>query len=332
MLLKNKLKIFHKTFPKIFPFTTKTNTKPLARIKSTSDIKEFWEDYGKIYSEMFENHSQQSLYSLLITMQINEAQNLFEMSIGGGKSLPLVCSLKNKNCHFLASDISESLLALAAKRMELIERDFNGNLQFWDKACFESSENKKFTQHFPKSNVSFRLLDNENLIGIPDNTFDAVFSNFSLHLVTNPEKMLSETLRVLKPGGRAGFTVWGRKKYSKFFTIVPNIMAKHGVVMPADRSNFHLGDRDILINMVKTNGFDDILCWYQFSAFGFTKKEEFGKILSSKGNEEILRFVPEEEKTQIKKEIIEEYMASIRNNEPLGLDTLFVVGWKKNIK
>lgn len=328
MFLKSKIKIFPQTFSKIF-FASSKITEPATKRKSTSDIKEFWEDYGKIYSEMFENHSQQSLYSLLITMQINDATNIFEMSIGGGKSLPLVCSLKNKHCHFLASDISESLLALASKRMELIEQDFNGNLQFWDKTCFEPSDSKKFIEHFPKSNVSFRLLDNENLVGIPNNTFDAVFSNLSLHLVENPEKMLNETFRVLKPGGRAGFSVWGRKENSKFFTIVPNVMEKHGLVMTADRSNFHLGDRDKLISMVKACGFYDIISWYQFSAFGFTKKEEFEKILFSKGNEEILKLVPKEKKKQIEKEIIEEFLTHIRNNEPLGLDTLFVVGLKK---
>lgn len=333
MLCKFKLKIFCKTSLHI-SFATKNMAEPVPKVPTSSNIKAFWEDFGKIYSQIFDNSSQQSVYSLLINLKISEAKSIYEMSIGSGKSLPLVCSFKSKDCHFLASDISENLLHLSSKRMELIEQDFHGKLQFWNESSFEPSENKKYIEHFPQSNVSFRLLDNENLIGIPDNTFDVVFSNLSLQLVSNPEKMLSEALRVLKPGGRAGFTVWGRKELSKFFTTVPTVMRRNGFVLPQDRSNFHLGDKDKMISMVKTIGYVEVLAWYQFSAFCFTKEEEFEKIFHSKGNKRLLEMIPDEEQREkIKKEILEEYLSNIRNNEPVGLDVLYVIGRKgENIK
>ena len=36
----------------------------------------------------------------------------------------------------------------------------------------------------------------------------------------------------------------------------------------------------------------------------------------------------EEQKEKIKKEIMEEYMSNIRNNEPVGLDVLYVIARK----
>ena len=42
-----------------------------------------------------------------------------------------------------------------------------------------------------------------------DNRLDAVVSNFVVHHLANPVRVFSEVARVLKPGGRFAFTVWG---------------------------------------------------------------------------------------------------------------------------
>lgn len=70
-----------------------------------------------------------------------------------------------------------------------------------------------------KLNIEFVLAD---IHGLPfeDHTFDLVVSNITLEFVDDPQKVVSEVLRVLKPGGRfvCGFigkeSVWG-KKYKK---------------------------------------------------------------------------------------------------------------------
>jgi ubiquinone/menaquinone biosynthesis C-methylase UbiE len=43
----------------------------------------------------------------------------------------------------------------------------------------------------------------------PDATFDAVVSSFGIHHVPRPDVALAECRRVLKPGARIAFTVWG---------------------------------------------------------------------------------------------------------------------------
>lgn len=58
------------------------------------------------------------------------------------------------------------------------------------------------------SNVVVRVLDMEH-IDVPDGSFDKVLSREALMLVADPVAAARETLRVLRPGGRAVFAVWG---------------------------------------------------------------------------------------------------------------------------
>ncbi len=54
----------------------------------------------------------------------------------------------------------------------------------------------------------------------PDESFDAVVSNFGMLHFARPERMLAEAHRVLRTGGRVAFTVWAKPEDAKGFGIV----------------------------------------------------------------------------------------------------------------
>ena len=54
----------------------------------------------------------------------------------------------------------------------------------------------------------------------PDESFDAVVSNFGMLHFARPERMLAEARRVLRTGGRVAFTVWAKPEDAKGFGIV----------------------------------------------------------------------------------------------------------------
>ena len=47
----------------------------------------------------------------------------------------------------------------------------------------------------------------------------------------------------MKPGGKLGLSVWGRRENSPYFRMLPKILTQHGIELPAFKSYFHLGDR-----------------------------------------------------------------------------------------
>jgi SAM-dependent methyltransferase len=75
--------------------------------------------------------------------------------------------------------------------------------------------------------VEFQEGDAENL-PFAAGSFDAVAMNFGLLHLGKPERALSEAHRVLRPGGRAGFTVWAKPEESRGFGIVLEAIRRHG--------------------------------------------------------------------------------------------------------
>ncbi len=77
--------------------------------------------------------------------------------------------------------------------------------------------------------VDFREGDAEDL-PFPEASFDAVTMNFGLLHLGRPEQALTEAHRVLRPGGRLGFTVWARPEEAIGFQMVLRAVESYGKV------------------------------------------------------------------------------------------------------
>jgi ubiquinone/menaquinone biosynthesis C-methylase UbiE len=76
------------------------------------------------------------------------------------------------------------------------------------------------------TNVQFRQCAADSL-PFADNSFDVVVSRLGLMFVPDPVVALRGMLRVLKPGGRLAFAVWGKSDVNPFCYLVTRVMDQH---------------------------------------------------------------------------------------------------------
>lgn len=84
-------------------------------------------------------------------------------------------------------------------------------------------------------------------------------------LVDNHKNQLTEALRVSKKGARLAFTVWGRREFNHNFSILEDIMEKHGLgpKEKPKKTNFHLGKDPVAFKQELLElGFSNIKIWY----------------------------------------------------------------------
>ena len=117
----------------------------------------------------------------------------------------------------------------------------------------------------------------------PDHWFDAYISNLCLQLISDPQAQIKEAYRVLKPGSRACFTVWGHKERSLMFTLAPmaqkNVLKNKGLPVPEEetvKTNFDVA-RDIkdFEAYFKQTGFNQVKYWYQPMNLHFRNGSDF---------------------------------------------------------
>ena len=77
------------------------------------------------------------------------------------------------------------------------------------------------------SGVEFRLGDAQEL-PFPRASFDRVVMNFGVLHLPDPDRAFTEARRVLRPGGRYGFTVWTSHDRNRGMGIVAEAAATHG--------------------------------------------------------------------------------------------------------
>lgn len=166
---------------------------------------------------------------------------------------------------------------------------------------------------------------NNEKLPYPDKYFDCYISNLSLMLVANHKNQLKEAYRVLQEDGTAGFTVWGRKENSEFFTFFGEVLKAAEIEGPEapPRSNFHLGDIQALDKDFKEAGFKQTKLYYAPTNYLFNSSDELYHVYTHMPTfQSIYAELSEEKKTKLKQEFDRMY------NERFGPDTIHPVTWE----
>ena len=107
------------------------------------------------------------------------------------------------------------------------------------------------------SGIEFRMLDAQAL-DMPSASVDAVVCRWGFMLMEDPRAALRETARVLRPGGRLAFSVWGDPARNPWTTIDAEICAHVGYAPETTPTGpggiFALADPEELRGMVHASG------------------------------------------------------------------------------
>ncbi len=135
------------------------------------DNKRFWQRYAKLYGPLM-NVAGKNFYREIsdeITRNFTGSENVLELACGSGQ---LSFMLARRCGSLIATDFSENMISQARKKDD-------GSI----------------------AGLSFDVKDATST-GYPSGAFDAVVIANALHIVPDPEAVIWEIHRVLKPGGR----------------------------------------------------------------------------------------------------------------------------------
>ena len=150
-----------------------------------------WERSARPYHNFWTRLTIQAVEPLLSTVQIRGGMHLLDVATGQGN---VAQAAAQRGAHVVGVDFSEAMLAEARKQ-------------------------------YP--DIAFCTGDAEAL-PFSNGCFDAVVINFGLLHFGRPEQALAEARRVLRCGGKIGFTVWTLPKAAIGFQIILEAIETHG--------------------------------------------------------------------------------------------------------
>lgn len=269
--------------------------KPEIKIKTTNEVREYWNEFANSYERHFLKTTLQINTLLIPLLKLRNEDVIAEVGCGTGTGAEIILHYYPSITKILANDISEPMIQKAQSK----------NL----------------------ANTEFVIANNETL---PYNSAscDKYVSNLSLQIVENPELMVNEAFRVLKPNGIAVFSVWGKKETNNLFQIIGKAFVNAGGVPRQERSNFHLGDQEKMNKLLNDAGFVNVKSFFTASPVLIDCVEDLLEMNDSRPETQKIKENLPDLYAKFVSELREEYRKITASGNYFTFDALVAVGEK----
>jgi len=182
---------------------------------------ETWSRCARGYMDGFGALVAEGIDPLLDAVKVSGGDRTLDVGTGPGL---VAARAAERGAHLIGIDVSEDMLAEARRLHPEIE---------------------------------FRA-ESAEALPFKDGEFDAIVGNFVLHHTGRPDKVLKEAFRVLRPGGRMGFTVWADPSKLEAFGLFFAAVEEHaGVAELPHGPLFGVSDFAVYHAMARDAGFRD---------------------------------------------------------------------------
>ena len=165
---------------------------------------------------------------LVERLQLNDTERILEVACGTGRLTKHLVKILNANCQLVATDINEEMLAIAKQKIT-------------DKR------------------LAYQTADAHTL-NFPSNTFNLVICQFGLMFFQDKQKALQEIIRVLKPGGRFLFNIWGKADDNPMSALMQQIVSEIFKEKSPDFNNRgpYSTDINVIAELLEVVGFTNV--------------------------------------------------------------------------
>ena len=151
---------------------------------------EGWSRVADKYDSVWSSSTRQFIPPLLAAAEVSARMSILDVGCGPGY---VSAAAAERGAKPIGLDFSGEMIAIARKM-------------------------------FPQ--IEFNEGDAQNL-PFADASFDRVLANFALLHLADPERAMAEACRVLKPGGKFGFSTWAQLTENPFVKLVDDAIKAH---------------------------------------------------------------------------------------------------------